>query len=156
MGMSLEKYADVIFQRERILDMDSVVIKQVKRGWFKGHIETVIEGDLESAWSSLKAYAETQKVPFVAGDLERTNRVPELEQLLQVEPLARREFRRAYAEILARHATGGSPHAPMTPAEEAIARALMRNEDYMGNPFLPVAQRKPGLIQKLSHGVANT
>ena len=79
-------YAAAVFQRERMLDSYEVAAKTVTKGFFKKRTEVVMEGDPAQALRMLKGYAETQKVPYVPDDIERTNRVPEHEARMQQDP----------------------------------------------------------------------
>ena len=148
--LDLRGYAYAIFQRERVLDNEGIVARQISKGFFRKRLETEIQGNLEEAWSSLKGYAETSRVPFVAGDLDATNRVPDLERQIRESPEARAAFRQAYAFELVHHQFGTSTHAPLTPPQEQRLAELLRDEALMNNPFVPVSERRPGMVRSLA------
>lgn len=135
-------YAGVIFQRERILDSYDVLARAVTKGFFKKRTEIVIEGDVEQALRMLAGYAETQKVPFVAGDIERTNRVAEHEVRMQQDPQFKSAVRRAYAMELLSSRSNFNPRY-MPPEYEPQVQAAMQNEVLMNNPFVPLLERRP-------------
>lgn len=139
---ALLDYANVIFQRERMLDSYDVAAKVVTKGFFKKTTEVVLEGDVAQALTRLAGYAEDQKVPFVAGDIERTNRVPEHESRMQQDPAFRSAVRRAYAMELLGSRSNFNPRY-MPPEYEPQVQAAMQNELLMNNPFVPLVQRQP-------------
>jgi hypothetical protein len=125
-----------------MLDSYDVVAKVVTKGFFKKRTEIVVEGDVEQALSMLEGYAETQKVPFVAGDIERTNRVPEYEARMQQDPEFKKAVRRAYAMELLSSRSNFNPRY-MPPEYEPQVEAAMQNELLMSNPFVPLVERRP-------------
>jgi hypothetical protein len=141
---ALLDYADAIFQRERMLDSYEVAAKMVTKGFFKKRTELVMEGDVEQALRSLKGHAENQNVPFVADDIERTNRVPEYEARMQQDPAFQAAVRRAYAmQLLSSRSNFNVRYMP--PEFEPEVEAAMQNEALMRNPFVPLVERRPQL-----------
>lgn len=148
---ALLDYAYVIFQRERILDSYDVVAKVVTKGFFKKKTEIVVEGDVAQALRFLAEYAKDQKVPFVAGDIERTNRVPEHEARMQQDPAFRQAVRRAYAmELLSSRSNFNARYMP--PEYEPQVAAAMQNELLMSNPFVPLVERRPKVQETFVSG----
>jgi hypothetical protein len=144
-----ERYAGSIFQRERTLDLYRIRIKQLYKGSLNKRVQTLIEGDLEMAWSSLQGYAKHYGVPFVRGDWDRSNRVPECEAWLAQDPTAWADFRHAYAAAIVRYFTHSSALVPLSGVSQQKVADLARDEVYMNNPFQPIVQRIPGLIERL-------
>ncbi len=136
-GITLDAYAVALYDRERIFDMWKV---SVKKGWFGG---AKIEGDLDGAWGFLESHASKYGLPLIRGDFDRTNRSPAWEQAIARAPNARAVFRRAYATTCAQNARGGIGGG--NPAQ------FEHDEELMSNPFVPLAQRKPGLIERLEN-----
>ena len=144
-------YAAAVFQRERMLDSYEVAAKTVTKGFFKKRTEVVMEGDPAQALRMLKGYAETQKVPYVPDDIERTNRVPEHEARMQQDPEFLKAVRRAYAMQLLSSRSNFNVRF-MHPEFEPQVEAAMQDEALMRNPFVPLVERRPQLQEAFISG----
>jgi hypothetical protein len=128
-GVTLAQYAEAAAAREIELDRAEIVAT------FSG-----IQGAADSVWAELEAQAGRHGVPFVAGDLERTNRVPEWDDLLAKSRHAQAAWRDAYARALLRLLG--------LDAETLDGRArveLVKGSELPANALAPLARRRPGM-----------
>ena len=110
-----------------------------------------MEGGPAQALRMLKGYAETQKVPYVPDDIERTNRVPEHEARMQQDPEFLKAVRRAYVMQLLGSRSNFNPRF-MPPEFEPQVEAAMQDEALMRNPFVPLVERRPQLQEAFIRG----
>ena len=142
--MSIERYADALYDREQILDRCEIRCEDARNG---GRIL----GDVSRAWSLLANHSRLHCLPFRPESFDLTNRDHGWESRIVSEPLVRARFRRAYAQMLARggirlYSTNGVALDESTKLDE-----LVRDEARMRNPLLFVKARIPGLVAPKRH-----
>lgn len=128
-GLSLAHYAEASAAREIELDEAGVVMT-----W------SGIQGGSPTLWARLEAQAARYGVPFVAGDLERTNRVEEWDALVASSRHAQAAWRDSYTHALLR-LQGLDP-------ETMVGRVRVesvKSSQLCMNAVAPLGRRRPAM-----------
>lgn len=133
-GIALEQYAELLADRERLLDEGKIT-----KGWFG------IKGDKDWVTTMLEGLASRHKVAHVPGDFDRSNRVAEWDQLIASDPAARAAWGEVYSRALVK-----MNNVDVYSAEgDAHVQRVKGDDDLMLNPFRPIAKRKAGISTAL-------
>jgi hypothetical protein len=129
-GLTIEQYAEACVARERELDAAGILLTR-----------SGIHGRAEDVWPRLSAHAARYGVPLTIGDLSRTNRIPEWDELIATSRHALVAWKDAYARALVR-AHGIDPD---TIEGRARVEILKRSDEIFMNPLVPLERRRSGL-----------
>jgi hypothetical protein len=133
-GMSVEAYADAMALREAILDEAGV----------RRRVDVVV-GDLPTAWQRLRDHAGRFGMPFLDGDVERSNRVFDWDRMILSDATTQDVWRQVYPRALVR--------AAGLNADDEIGRAaaahLEQQPSLLWNAFVPLHMRRPSVTTEL-------
>ena len=132
--MTLEAYAEAVAVRERIFDEAGI----------RRRVDVVV-GDLGEAWKKLREHAARFGTPVREGDIERTNRISDWDQLILNDAATQDAWRAAYPRAVVRACSID----PEDDAGRSAAAHLEQQPSLLWNAFVPLHMRRPGLTSEI-------
>jgi hypothetical protein len=140
-GVSVTEYAESLAERELLLDRGNIT---ARRTWL-GLGKTVVEGDTEWVMSMLEGLARRYRVPYVAGDFDRTNRIESWDRQIQSDPATRETWREVYAIAVVKM----SNLMPESDEGLACVERVKNDEVVLTNALLPIAKRRANVTSAI-------